>query len=92
MLVYKYVVPERIDVLKNGYIRFSQVDALNDPFEMYPRFDEFRKVIKFISRKKLKKSNPNTYFIERESIIHKAVESGINNLVKKFRTDYNANQ
>ena len=33
---YKYLSPERIDVLQNLRIRFTQVSALNDPFESYP--------------------------------------------------------
>ena len=39
MSLYKYLVPERFDVLQNGRIRFSQHMALNDPFEMKPFFD-----------------------------------------------------
>lgn len=33
MIVYKYVVPDRIDVLRYGTLRFTQIAALNDPFE-----------------------------------------------------------
>ncbi len=36
MLVYKYLSPERIDVLENGCIRFTQPLELNDPFESLP--------------------------------------------------------
>jgi len=36
MGLYKYVTSERIDILKNGLIRFTQTDALNDPWEMRP--------------------------------------------------------
>jgi hypothetical protein len=39
MSLYKYLVPERFDVLRNAKIRFSQHMALNDPFEMKPYFD-----------------------------------------------------
>lgn len=39
MALYKYVVPERIDILKNASLRFSQPAALNDPFEMKPHFE-----------------------------------------------------
>jgi hypothetical protein len=38
VLVYKYVVPKRIDVIENGCIRLTQAAALNDPFEVYPCF------------------------------------------------------
>ena len=36
MMIYKYVVPDRIDVLENSLIRFTQANALNDPFEVDP--------------------------------------------------------
>lgn len=36
MRVYKYLTPERIDVLKNQKIRFTQANLLNDPFESLP--------------------------------------------------------
>jgi hypothetical protein len=36
MNVFKYVTPERTDVLENQHIRFSQVQYLNDPFEFLP--------------------------------------------------------
>ena len=39
MNLYKYLIPDRIDVLKNQSIRFSQHMALNDPFEMKPFFE-----------------------------------------------------
>lgn len=39
MTLYKYVVPQRIDVLEKGRIRFTQGNALNDPFELRPFFD-----------------------------------------------------
>ena len=38
MIFYKYVPPERIDILQNRLIRFTQPDALNDPFEARPNF------------------------------------------------------
>ena len=33
MLLYKYLTPERIDVLHNKSIRLTQINQLNDPFE-----------------------------------------------------------
>ena len=38
MIFYKYVPPERIDILQNRLIRFTQPNALNDPFEARPNF------------------------------------------------------
>lgn len=40
MSLYKYVIAERIDVLKNEHIRFSQSSALNDPIEVSPVFKD----------------------------------------------------
>ncbi len=39
MPLYKYVTAERIDVLQNGLIRFSQPSALNDPWDMRPHVE-----------------------------------------------------
>jgi hypothetical protein len=39
MTLFKYIRPERIDVIENLEIRFTQPDALNDPFELRPHFD-----------------------------------------------------
>src|ERR1051325_3426275 len=36
MKLFKYLAPNRIDVLKNQRIRFTQPASLNDPFEMKP--------------------------------------------------------
>jgi tetratricopeptide (TPR) repeat protein len=37
MILYKYFPPQRIDVLRDGFIRFTQLGALNDPFDCRPR-------------------------------------------------------
>jgi len=36
MIYYKYFHPDRVDVLENLKIRYTQVSALNDPFESLP--------------------------------------------------------
>ena len=56
MLAYKYVVPERIDVIENGSIRFTQADALNDPFETYPCFQQFKKSLEDRSHRTLERN------------------------------------
>ena len=38
MPLYKYLHPDRTDVLRNQCIRFSSPAALNDPFELKPHF------------------------------------------------------
>jgi hypothetical protein len=40
MLLYKYVTEDRISILKDGLIRFSQPQAFNDPFELKPHISE----------------------------------------------------
>lgn len=39
MSLYKYLPPDRIDILRDRRIRFTQHMALNDPFEMKPFFE-----------------------------------------------------
>jgi len=40
MNLYKYVGEERVDILKDGLIRFTQPQAFNDPFELKPYISE----------------------------------------------------
>lgn len=40
MILYKYLTPERIDVLENLMIRYTQPEALNDPLEGKIVFEE----------------------------------------------------
>ncbi|HLN30054.1 MAG TPA: DUF2971 domain-containing protein [Gemmataceae bacterium] len=42
MIVYKYVVADRVDVLEHRRIRFTQPSALNDPFESLPCLSLYR--------------------------------------------------
>jgi hypothetical protein len=37
--LFKYVTPERTDVLRGGLIRFTAPGDLNDPFDLQPYFD-----------------------------------------------------
>lgn len=37
-ILYKYLPPERLDVLSNGLIRYTQFGAFNDPFDGHPHF------------------------------------------------------
>lgn len=46
MLVYKYVHPDRVDILENGTIRFTQPYALNDPFDSNPNYNLFRESVR----------------------------------------------
>jgi hypothetical protein len=40
MILYKYLQPARVDVLKDGRIRFTQPGDFNDPFEFRPKIRE----------------------------------------------------
>ena len=40
MALYKYVIPDRIDVLENSLIRLTQPLVFNDPFECFPYIRE----------------------------------------------------
>lgn len=40
MKLYKYIGPDRIDILQKQQIRFSQPYALNDPFETQPFYSD----------------------------------------------------
>jgi hypothetical protein len=40
MLLYKYVNEDRIGILTDGLIRFTQPQALNDPFELKPQISD----------------------------------------------------
>jgi len=37
MILYKYLQPTRLDVLKHKRIRFTQPGDFNDPFEFRPK-------------------------------------------------------
>lgn len=39
MALYKYLIPDRLDVLENGMLRFTPARALNDPFEVQAYFE-----------------------------------------------------
>ena len=41
MSLYKYLGPDRTDILLNARIRFAQASVFNDPFEMQPFFEKF---------------------------------------------------
>lgn len=41
MNLFKYVAPERVDILLNGRLRFTQAADFNDPFEIVPHVAAF---------------------------------------------------
>lgn len=63
VLIYKYVHSDRIDILTNGFLRFTQTQSLNDPFETYPSFVELEQSL--IKRQRaLIDSLPATMFVQ----------------------------
>lgn len=76
MIVYKYVIPDRIDVIESGCIRFTQAAALNDPFDIYPCFSLFNESLKERSRNLLKREGARfkaRAFVAGELMIPKMV-------------------
>lgn len=61
--VYKYLGPERIDLLETGTIRASQVEVLNDPFEVLPDFTGFEQYLFDLSKAAVAKRYSNTSII-----------------------------
>jgi hypothetical protein len=55
MTAYKYVTQKRVDVLRNGRVRFTQAAALNDPFEAHPCFTVLRESFEKRERALLKR-------------------------------------
>src|ERR1041385_797367 len=84
MLVYKYVHPDRIDVLRNGLVRFTQAHSLNDPFETFPSFDRLRESL--IKRQRaLIESLPASIF--DQSLVSFLVPSRIDRSLEEFQRD-----
>lgn len=50
MPLYKYVNPIRVDIIRNLELRFTQPGALNDPFELRPRFQSLISEAQFLER------------------------------------------
>lgn len=70
MPAYKYVTPARIDIVRNGRVRFTQAAALNDPFEAHPCFTVLRESFEKRERALLKS-------LEGRVDIHTAVAAEI---------------
>lgn len=71
MKLFKYLKPERIDILKNKSIRFSQPSVFNDPFE-------FKPVISTVASPEYVEK----YFNDNLDVL---VETELSNLTEHFR-------
>jgi hypothetical protein len=80
MIVYKYVHPDRLDVLENSEIRFSQAAALNDPFETMPCFSLVRKHLKQLMAQRYFKCTDDSL----PSYVQPLIDSVIADIPKQF--------
>lgn len=72
MRLYKYLHPDRIDVLRSGRICFSSPSNLNDPFELKAPFQFYETEDELTKRLK--------------ALIPKAAEEAMSELPAEFRT------
>jgi len=103
MRLFKYVCDDRIDILTNGVIRFTQPSAWNDPFETQPNYIDHRdknmffKFAEMVHRAKESGENPTKeeieeYERERKRITKSDINSYINrNIVGLSLTEDNNN-
>lgn len=66
MRLYKYVAPDRIDILANRLIRFTQVTDFNDPFEVVPHVAAFLPV-----------DHEDAYFAQFETDAQRMLEEAV---------------
>ncbi len=76
MSLYKYVTYDRIDILKNEQIRFTQPLAFNDPFELFPFFQS-------IAPGKYIEEHIKTQMYD-ENEINKMLKDSWNNELRKY--------
>jgi hypothetical protein len=77
MKLYKYVCADRIDILLNGLIRFSQPEVWNDPFDCYPFYEDH------------KEKNPFYLMYKMANLINRAKQGDIPTPeeVEKYETE-----
>ncbi|MDQ6786886.1 MAG: DUF2971 domain-containing protein [Acidobacteriota bacterium] len=88
MLIYKYTSSFAGKlIVENGSIRFSQVEVLNDPFELAPSLDKFKSTIKNFVRntQEFKDNTKNMTFIEKEASIQRIVQPSIDEILKQTK-------
>lgn len=76
MPLYKYVTFDRIDILKDEHIRFTQPSAFNDPFDLFPFFQSIA------PQKDVDEMIENRVWDEEEA--NKMLEESWNNEQKKY--------
>ena len=91
MLVYKYTSASAGKlIIENTSLRFSQIEVLNDPFEINPSLNLFKKSLKDLIRKYFESRTDDfkkLSFIEKESLIQKTAQPAIDTTIRNFK-DY----
>lgn len=91
MTVYKYVTPERVDVLRNGRVRFTQAAALNHPFEAHPCLTVLRRSFEKRERallKSLERRVPVHSIVAGEIMIPIKVRDGVAKFQRELATQW----
>lgn len=83
-LVYKYLHPDRVDVLENGLIRFTQSSALNDPFESTPCLAQVKKYLRDLALVTVNKFRDRGMEAVEAALL---AELSINDRLKQFKKD-----
>jgi Protein of unknown function (DUF2971) len=86
MIVYKYLSPDRSNVLTNGRIRFTQPAVLNDPFETLPASTEYRNTLKNVMPElsQLQKESLNASGYSEEDVRNNVLSNVLDNVPELF--------
>ena len=80
-MYFKYLSPERLDVLENARIRFSQGSILNDPHELRPNTERLKEIFANSEADNRKPVRKFYYRFLRQSYVTKDVR----NKIRKYR-------
>ena len=67
MALYKYVIPDRIDILEHSLIRLTQPFVFNDPFECFPYIKEIahdERVSEYLNKHQCSEEEKEKMFLE----------------------------
>jgi hypothetical protein len=94
MRLYKYLSPERIDVLENRCIRFTQASCFNDPFELFTTMDSYlRPLVTAVMLVKMKSTHYSRMLaIMEEYMGDKALKLGLPSEVEDYLQDDNSDE
>jgi hypothetical protein len=90
MLIYKYTSFDSGKlILEHSSLRFSQVEALNDPFELSPLMDKYKRTLKAKARNepKLRDGFIKMSLIEKEALIQYIIKPSIETVVDSIKNN-----